>query len=114
MSSITKLIGYERNVGSFTDKATGEKISYSNRILRAVTNAGASKDSVGFASFEEKLKLSELVSFFNIPTKDSNGKDISDLNEAVDNRLNLLIDKNIEFIRAPRKGEFVVVGISVK
>lgn len=96
----TILIGFERRVGSFTDKSTGEVVAYSNRILRAITDDGADNDNLGFSAFEEKLKMKDLAAYLNV--KDD---DIS-----VDNVLKSLINKAVDFKRAPRDGTFQVVG----
>lgn len=96
----TILIGFEVRKGSFTNKSTGEMVEYNNRTLRAITDDGANKTNFGYSAFEEKVKLSELAEWLEVPEKD----------ESVDNQLKQLINKPVEFKRAPRNNEFVVVG----
>ena len=100
---ITKLIGFEISKGSFTNEKTGEVIDYSNRTLLCITDVGEDSKHVGFAPFEEKkIKMSNLASWLHVQENDS----------AVDNALKALIGKPVEFARAPRNGELVVVGFS--
>lgn len=92
----TILIGYQRNVGQFTDKGTGELVDYSNRIVRFITNSGASssqkgKENIGYSQFSEKMKLAELASILGVPES----------NEAVDNALNDLLQKEVITSFAP-------------
>lgn len=96
----TIFIGFEIREGTFPNEKTGEMISYSNRMLRAITNDGADSSTFGYAAFEEKVKASDLAKWLNV----ANGN--------VDNTLKNLINKEVEFKRAPKNGEFVVVGFS--
>ena len=96
MKPTTLLIGYTRNVGQFASKDTGELIDYSNRILRFITNSGASisqpgKENIGFSQFGEKLKLAELAGILGVPEDD----------KAVDNALNALLQKEVITSFAP-------------
>lgn len=98
--SQTILIGFERSVGSFTNKTTGELVDYSNRNIKLITDTGADDTHIGFDFFEEKIKMSDLARFLGV--KDT---DIS-----VDTALKTLIHKPVELSYAPRKGELAVVG----
>lgn len=99
----TILIGYEVRKGEFTNPKTGELIPYNNRILRAITNDGEDNNNVGYSAFEEKIKLSDLASWLGISENDA----------SVDNLLKQTINKPVEFKRAPRNGEFAVVGFKI-
>lgn len=96
----TIFIGFEIRKGKFLNEKTGEMIPYSNRMLRAITNDGADSSNFGFAAFEEKVKSSDLSKWLNVSE------------ESVDNTLKNLINKEVEFKRAPKNGEFVVMGFS--
>lgn len=96
----TILIGFEIKVGSFTDKNSGERIEFSNRIICCITDTGADETHVGFAPFEEKIKRTDLARYLNITDNDTN----------VDNYLKTLINKPVEFQYAPRNGVLAVVG----
>lgn len=96
----TILIGFERSVGSFTNKTSGEVVYYSNRVLKLITDIGADDTHIGYDSFEEKIKMSDLSRYLNVREDDT----------AVDNALKALIHKPVELSYAPRKGELAVVG----
>lgn len=96
----TIFIGYEIRKGEFPNSKTGEVIPYDNRILRAITDDGADATNFGFSGFEEKIKTSELALWLGVSEK----------GDFVNERLKQLINKPVEFKRAPRNGEFVVVG----
>lgn len=99
----TILIGYEVRKGEFPNPKTGELIPYNNRILKAITNDGEDNHNVGYSAFEEKLKLSELSSWLGVSENDA----------SVDSLLKQSINKPVEFKRAPRNGEFSVVGFKI-
>lgn len=96
----TILIGFERSIGTFTNRTSGEVVEYSNRTLKLITDVGADDTHIGFDSFEEKIKMSDLSRYLGV--KDT---DIS-----VDTALKSLIHKPVELSYAPRKGELAVVG----
>ena len=96
----TIFIGFEIREGTFPNEKNGEMISYSNRMLRAITNDGADSSTFGYAAFEEKVKASDLAKWLNVAKCN------------VDNTLKNLINKEVVFKRAPKNGEFVVVGFS--
>lgn len=96
----TILIGFERSVGSFTNKSSGEVVDYSNRVLKLITDVGADDTHIGYDSFEEKIKMSDLSRYLNVRDDDV----------SVDNALKALIHKPVELSYAPRKGELAVVG----
>lgn len=99
----TILIGYEVRKGEFTNPKTGELIPYNNRNLRAITNDGEDDNNVGYSAFEEKLKLSDLAKWLGLKETDI----------GVDTLLKQSINKPVEFKRAPRNGEFTVVGFKI-
>lgn len=102
--SKTILVGFTKNVGQFTSDKTGEVINYSNRELFCITNIGEDrKKYFGYTPFKEKLKLSDLAASLGCAESDT----------AVDQKLDTLINKPIEFERAPRNGEFQVIGFKV-
>lgn len=94
------LIGFERSVGSFTNKTSGEVVEYSNRNLKLITDTGADASHIGFDFFEEKVKMADLSRYLNVREDDT----------SVDNALKALIHKPVELSYAPRKGELAVVG----
>ena len=96
----TILIGFEVRKGSFTNKTTGELVEYNNLFLRAITDDGADKTNFGYSAFEEKVKHSDLAEWLGVSEKD----------DSVNDLLKQLINKPVEFKRAPRNNEFVVVG----
>lgn len=101
----TILIGFERSVGNFTNKSTGEFVEYSNRVVKFITDSGSDSTHVGFDFFEQKIKMSDLALFLSVKADD----------DIVDNALKALIHKPVELSYAPRKGELLVVGFkSVK
>lgn len=96
----TVFIGYEKRVGSFPSKETGEIISYSNRFLRFITDSGASKSDIGFKSFTtDRLKLGELAEILGVPEND----------EAVDKALAALLNKPVRTSFAPKDDKMVLV-----
>lgn len=96
----TILIGFERSIGSFPNKTTGEIVEYSNRNIKLITDAGADDMHIGYDFFEEKIKMSDLSRYLNVRDDDN----------SVDNALKALINKPVEVSYAPRKGELAVVG----
>ena len=96
----TILIGFERSVGSFPNKTTGEVVEYSNRTLKLITDVGADESHIGYDSFEQKVKMSDLSRYLNVRDDDT----------SVDKALIDLIHKPVELSYAPRKGELAVVG----
>ena len=99
----TILIGYEVRKGEFPSPKTGELIPYNNRMLKAITNDGEDNNNIGYSAFEEKIKLSDLASWLGVREDDT----------SVDNLLKQAINKPVEFKRAPRNGEFTVVGFKI-
>lgn len=96
MKVSTLLIGYQRNVGQFPSKDTGELIDYSNRVLRFITNSGATtaqkgKENIGYSQFAEKMKLADLASILGVAEDD----------KAVDNALNALLQQEVITSFAP-------------
>ena len=100
--SNTILVGFERKVGNFTNKSTGEVVNYSNRIIHFISDDGANSDNIGYAFLDVKLKLAELSSLLNVREDDT----------SVDDMLKSLINKHVVVKWAPRNGELVVVGLS--
>ena len=98
----TILVGFERKVGNFTNKTTGEVVNYSNRIVHFISDDGANADNIGYAFLDHKFKLAELSSLLNVREDDA----------SVDNALKSLINKHVNISWAPRNGELVVVGLS--
>ena len=96
----TILIGFERSVGNFTNKSTGELVEYSNRNIKLITDSGCDSTHIGFDFFEEKIKMSDLARYLNVKSDD----------DTVDNALKSLLQKRVELSYAPRKGELAVVG----
>lgn len=99
MKVTTLFIGYERKVGTFIDKTTGENVAYSNRILRFITNSGANATKVGYAEFSEKMKRGELSGILGC----------GDNEEAVDTALNNLLQKEVITSFAPVGGNMCLV-----
>ena len=96
MKVTTLLIGYSRNVGQFPSKDTGELIDYSNRIIRFITNSGQNsstpgQEHIGYSQFAEKMKRTELAGILGV----------ADTEEAVDNALNNLLQKEVITSFAP-------------
>lgn len=96
----TILVGFERNVGSFTDKKTGEVIKYSNREVRCITDIGADDRNIGYTFISEKFQMSALSVWLNVREDDN----------SVDNALKSLIHKPVEIAYAPRNGEMKPVS----
>ncbi len=100
--AVTKFIGYEISIGTFTNEKSGEVIEYSNRNLTFVTDAGADEKHVGFAPFQhKKVKMSQLSSWLNVKEDD----------KSVNNALDSMIDKVVMLDLAPRNGELTLVGM---
>lgn len=96
MKITTLLIGYTRNVGQFPSKDTGELVDYSHRIVRFITNSGATtatpgKENIGYSQFSEKIKRSELAGILGVPDDD----------KAVDAALDNLLQKEVITSFAP-------------
>jgi len=98
--SQTILIGYEVKSGTFPSKDTGELIPYSNRMIKCITDSGADSTHIGFDFFEEKIKLADLARYLGVREDDN----------TVNQTLNNLIHKAVEFSYAPRNGTLSVVG----
>ena len=94
------LIGFSQNVGTFTDKVTGELVSYSNRSLRFITDSGAGGNEFGFSQFTaDKLKLAQLADILKVQKTD----------EAVNNALLGLLSKDVNVQFAPINNELKLV-----
>ena len=102
--SQTILIGYEIKSGSFPNEKTGELIPYNNRELRFITDAGATKDNIGFASFKEKFKMKDLAACFGVAENDKFVNDV----------LNQSLHKEFELSYAPRNDGMVCVAARPK
>lgn len=79
--SKTILTGFEISSGDFTNKSTGELVPYNNRILYFITDSGNSQVKVGFFPFYEKIKASDLLTWFNL-------QNIGQLDGYLDNLIN--------------------------
>lgn len=93
----TYFIGFGISQGDFLNSEK-ETVSYSNRLLRCVTDDGVDDFNVGFSGFEVKMKSSDLARCLGVEEKD------------VDNALKSLYKKQVEFVYAPRKNELSIVG----
>lgn len=96
MKITTLFIGYKRNVGQFTSKDTGEVVDYSKRTVRFITNSGQSsankgKEDIGYSQFKEDIKRAELAGILGV----------ADTDDAVDNALNNLLQKEVITSFAP-------------
>lgn len=100
----TVLIGYEIKTGKFPNEKTGELINYNNRILRFITDTGATSDNIGFSPFEVKLKMEDIAKSLGIGQNDN----------YVNDTLNKYLNKEFDVIYAPRNGSMVCVGIRPK
>lgn len=96
----TILVGFERNVGIFTDKKTGEVINYSNREIRCITDVGSDDRNIGYTFLAEKFQMSALSVWLNVREDDN----------SVDAALKSLIHKPVEIVYAPRNGEMKAVA----
>ena len=101
----TMLIGFTRKVGEFTNEKTGELIQYSNRDLRFITDAGTSKNNVGFTQFTaDKMKLSQLADILKVAEND----------DAVDKVLSSLISKEVNVQFAPVGDQMKLIWFSAQ
>ena len=98
----TVFMGYKINIG-FMDK-NGEKVPYSSRTLRFVTDMGATDEDIGFSPFESKFKMSDLAKVLCVNANDR------DVNEA----LNSIINKAVVCTFAPVFGELKCVGFKLE
>ena len=104
------ITGFEISDGTIVSDKTGEVIPYSNRILYCVSD-DAPEGFHGFIPFKQKVKTSELATWFNISDALNNGK----LNvNVVDSFLDSILQREIKIKRGPnRNGDHVVTGISL-
>ncbi|MCM1506183.1 MAG: hypothetical protein NC177_03470 [Ruminococcus flavefaciens] len=96
----TYLVGFGISQGEFLNNQK-ETVSYSNRLLRCVTDNAQDSLNFGFSGFEFKIKASDI----------SKSLGVSDKDDAVDTALKNLYKKPIELIYAPVKNELTVIGI---
>lgn len=96
---MNKLIGYLISCGTFTTKS-GEEIDYSNRVLRLITDSGANSENIGAAGYEVKIKASVIAQCLKCAENDN----------AVNQALNSLINKEVRFEYAPVNGVLAVCG----
>lgn len=97
----TILIGYEIKIGTFPNEKTGEMIPYNNRILRFITDVGATSENVGYSPFKVKLKMQEIAKCLNLAANDS----------LVNDTLNKNLNKEFDVLWSPRDDSMVCVGV---
>lgn len=93
-------IGYEIRKGAFTKN--GEEITYNNRILRFITDAGSDKTHIGYDSFSAKMSLEAVAASLGCQPSDS----------LVDAKLNELIQHEVSLSYAPRNGENTLISFT--
>lgn len=100
----TILIGYEIKIGKFPNEKTGQLVEYNNRILRFISDSGATPENVGYSPFEVKLKMTELAKSLGIGANDN----------FVNDTLTKNLNKEFEVSFAPKNGAMVCVGARPK
>lgn len=104
--NVNTMIGYGVRAGTFTNDK-GEKIPYSNRLIRCITDSSETSIDVGFQAYEVKLKTEVIAQCLQIPFTGNLAVDETAVNKALDQ----LIQKAVKFTTAPVNGSLVVTGI---
>ena len=105
----TILIGFKVSIGSM--KKDGQTITWNNRDVRFITDAGESEDNVGLSPFEAKFKVEEIAKILGVEpfVKDSSGNLIPN-NRDVNDALALCIRREVECTYAPVSGVLKCTG----
>lgn len=102
----TILMGFDRTQQGIFEANDGQKIHYSNRICKFMTDSGSNgQDVFGFSGFEVKLKSKDICRSLGIPSNDEW--------KSLDNWLLSHIQKPVEVIYAPVNNVMVAVGLRV-
>ena len=92
------IIGYEIRKGTFNKN--GDEITYNNRILRFISDAGRDKTHIGYDIITAKMSVEAVASSLGCQPADS----------LVDSKLNELIQHEVILNYAPRNGENTLIS----
>lgn len=99
----TVLIGFEINVGTFTNDQ-GKDVPYSNRVITFITNTGEDRKRKGFFPYEEKFKLADLADILGVQPDD----------QLVNDALMTMVNKAVVVSFAPVGGTLKVVNFRLE